>query len=147
MSSPFVHLHCHSHFSLLDGASPIKKLVARAKELEMNALALTAQTDDPLGVGGQQLAINSRLVIKTFEKRAARHLDQILKARFVLGQQCQVIARSAAGVGATLVEAAIGGDIGFVADDRIDTLGFTGFIKLQRAVHIAMIGQRQRIHL
>ncbi len=41
MSSPFVHLHCHSHFSLLDGASPIKKLVARAKELGMNALALT----------------------------------------------------------------------------------------------------------
>ena len=41
MSSPFVHLHCHSHYSLLDGASPIKKLVNRAKELDMNALALT----------------------------------------------------------------------------------------------------------
>ncbi|HMO84884.1 MAG TPA: PHP domain-containing protein, partial [Lacipirellulaceae bacterium] len=38
---PFVHLHCHSHFSLLDGASPIKGLVGRAKELGMNALALT----------------------------------------------------------------------------------------------------------
>ena len=38
---PFVHLHCHSHYSLLDGASPIKKLVLRAKEMGMNALALT----------------------------------------------------------------------------------------------------------
>ena len=38
---PFVHLHCHSHFSLLDGASPIKGLISRAKELGMNALALT----------------------------------------------------------------------------------------------------------
>jgi DNA polymerase-3 subunit alpha len=38
---PFVHLHCHSHYSLLDGASPIKGLVHRAKELGMNALALT----------------------------------------------------------------------------------------------------------
>ena len=38
---PFVHLHCHSHFSLLDGASPIDGLVERAKELGMNALALT----------------------------------------------------------------------------------------------------------
>ncbi len=38
---PFVHLHCHSHFSLLDGASPIEGLVTRAKELGMNALALT----------------------------------------------------------------------------------------------------------
>ena len=41
MSGQFVHLHCHSHYSLLDGASPIKKLVNRAKELGMNALALT----------------------------------------------------------------------------------------------------------
>ncbi|QEG37976.1 DNA polymerase III subunit alpha [Bythopirellula goksoeyrii] len=41
MSQQFVHLHCHSHYSLLDGASPIKKLVERAKELGMNALALT----------------------------------------------------------------------------------------------------------
>jgi len=38
---PFVHLHCHSHYSLLDGASPIKGLVKRAKEHGMNALALT----------------------------------------------------------------------------------------------------------
>lgn len=37
----FVHLHCHSHFSLLDGASPIDRLVARTKEHGMNALALT----------------------------------------------------------------------------------------------------------
>ena len=40
-TQPFVHLHCHSHFSLLDGASPIDKLVARAKELGMNGLAIT----------------------------------------------------------------------------------------------------------
>jgi DNA polymerase-3 subunit alpha len=38
---PFVHLHCHSHYSLLDGASRIPELVARAKGLGMNALALT----------------------------------------------------------------------------------------------------------
>jgi len=38
---PFVHLHCHSHYSLLDGASPIGKLVKRAKSHGMNALALT----------------------------------------------------------------------------------------------------------
>jgi DNA polymerase-3 subunit alpha len=42
MSTPsFVHLHCHSHYSLLDGASPIDRLVARTAELGMNALAIT----------------------------------------------------------------------------------------------------------
>jgi DNA polymerase-3 subunit alpha len=38
---PFVHLHCHSHYSLLDGASEIGALVKRAKAHGMNALALT----------------------------------------------------------------------------------------------------------
>ena len=37
----FVHLHCHSHYSLLDGAAPIGGLVEQAKHLGMNALALT----------------------------------------------------------------------------------------------------------
>ena len=38
---PFTHLHCHSHFSLLDGLSKIEPLVERAKELGMESLALT----------------------------------------------------------------------------------------------------------
>ena len=40
-SRPFVHLHCHSHYSLLDGASKLPALVQRAKTLGMNALAVT----------------------------------------------------------------------------------------------------------
>ena len=38
---PFVHLHCHSHYSLLDGAATIGKLVQRTVDHGMNALALT----------------------------------------------------------------------------------------------------------
>jgi DNA polymerase III subunit alpha len=37
----FVHLHVHSEYSLLDGYSKIKKLVTRAKEMGMPAVALT----------------------------------------------------------------------------------------------------------
>src|SRR5690606_10635638 len=37
----FVHLHCHSEYSLLDGANRIDDLIARAQELEMPALAIT----------------------------------------------------------------------------------------------------------
>jgi len=37
----FVHLHVHSEYSLLDGFGSIKKLVRRAKALDMPALALT----------------------------------------------------------------------------------------------------------
>lgn len=37
----FVHLHTHSHYSLLDGLSKIDALVARTKELGMDSLAVT----------------------------------------------------------------------------------------------------------
>lgn len=37
----FVHLHVHTEYSLLDGASRIKDLVAAAKEAGMEALAIT----------------------------------------------------------------------------------------------------------
>jgi DNA polymerase-3 subunit alpha len=37
----FVHLHVHTDFSLLDGASSYKRMIARAKELGQGALAIT----------------------------------------------------------------------------------------------------------
>jgi DNA polymerase-3 subunit alpha len=37
----FVHLHCHSEYSLLDGANRIEGLIDRATELEQPALAIT----------------------------------------------------------------------------------------------------------
>ena len=45
LPSEFVELHCHSVFSLLDGASEPEALVARAKALGMPALALTDHED------------------------------------------------------------------------------------------------------
>lgn len=41
MASKFVHLHTHSHYSLLDGLSKTKDLVKKAKEYGMSALAIT----------------------------------------------------------------------------------------------------------
>src|SRR3954452_16440381 len=38
---PFVHLHCHSHYSLLDGASRVPELIATVKGHGMNACAIT----------------------------------------------------------------------------------------------------------
>ena len=41
MTKKFTHLHLHTEFSLLDGACRIKELVKRAKELNMDSLAIT----------------------------------------------------------------------------------------------------------
>jgi DNA polymerase-3 subunit alpha len=37
----FVHLHCHTHYSLLDGACKIPDLAARVKALGMDSIAIT----------------------------------------------------------------------------------------------------------
>ena len=37
----FTHLHLHTEYSLLDGACRIKELIKRAKELNMDSLAIT----------------------------------------------------------------------------------------------------------
>ncbi|RDY25942.1 DNA polymerase III subunit alpha [Romboutsia weinsteinii] len=41
MNKDFVHLHVHTEYSLLDGFSRVKKLVSRAKELNMSSIAIT----------------------------------------------------------------------------------------------------------
>ncbi|MBM4408081.1 MAG: DNA polymerase III subunit alpha, partial [Chloroflexi bacterium] len=48
MTVPYAELHCHSQFSLLDGASAPGELVERAVELGLEALAIT----DRLGLYG-----------------------------------------------------------------------------------------------
>ncbi len=41
LNMKFVHLHVHSHYSLLDGLAKIDQIIARTKELGMDAIALT----------------------------------------------------------------------------------------------------------
>ena len=41
MNRPFVHLHVHSEYSLVDGLIRIPELVARVRALRMPAIAIT----------------------------------------------------------------------------------------------------------
>ncbi|MBM81507.1 MAG: DNA polymerase III subunit alpha, partial [Planctomycetaceae bacterium] len=40
-SQPFVHLHCHSQYSMLDGANRLGDLITKVKDCDMNAVAVT----------------------------------------------------------------------------------------------------------
>lgn len=40
-TKPFAHLHCHTHYSLLDGVNRIPDLVKQVKNLGMNSIAMT----------------------------------------------------------------------------------------------------------
>lgn len=37
----FVHLHLHTQYSILDGAANIERVLAKAQQLEMPAIAIT----------------------------------------------------------------------------------------------------------
>jgi len=41
IAQPFVHLHVHTEYSLLDGSAKIKDLIARTKEMGMDSIAIT----------------------------------------------------------------------------------------------------------
>ncbi len=43
MPTPFVHLHLHTEFSLVDGTVRIKALIEKTLELGMPAVAITDQ--------------------------------------------------------------------------------------------------------
>ena len=42
----YAELHCHTHFSFLDGASPPDELAERAAELGLSGLAVTDHNEE-----------------------------------------------------------------------------------------------------
>ncbi len=55
----FAHLHVHTPFSFLDGASNIERMVARAKEMGMSSLAVTDHDNVSAAVRFQKAALSS----------------------------------------------------------------------------------------
>ncbi|MBN1834898.1 MAG: DNA polymerase III subunit alpha [Spirochaetales bacterium] len=96
----FVHLHTHSDFSLLDGAATVGRLVAKAKQMRMPALALTDHGNmfgalrfylecrkeeiNPIIGSEVYLAPESRL-LKSGGEKGARYHHLVLLARDVEG--------------------------------------------------------------
>jgi error-prone DNA polymerase len=83
MTESYVELHCHSAFSLLDGAALPETLIARAKELGYPAVALTdhdelggavrfAQAGSEVGIGaiiGAELTVGTHHLVLLAETR------------------------------------------------------------------------------
>ncbi len=95
MLDAFVHLHVHTQYSLLDGAATIKKLIAKAKALDMPAIAITdhgsmygvidfykealKQGIKPIIGCEVYVAANSRFDKKPTDKEASYHLVLLCK--------------------------------------------------------------------
>ena len=93
----FVHLHTHSPFSFLDGASSIEALVERAAQLDMPALAITDHNNVSAAVKFHQIA--SRAGIKPIQGTEAElpggyHLTLIACSPRGYTSLCRLLTRS-----------------------------------------------------
>ena len=79
----FVHLHTHSHYSLLDGLAKIDDLIGHAKELGMKTLALTDHGNLYGAVEFYKKALKAEikpiLGVEAYIAKGSRHEKQPLK--------------------------------------------------------------------
>ena len=94
----------------------------------------------------QQFLVDARFVVKTIQVRFGDDLDQVLVTGLIFGEQNQMISRIARTAG-LFVEARTGGDIGLATDDRFQALFVGRLVKFDRAIHAAMVGDRDRRHV
>ncbi len=93
----FVHLHCHTPFSFLDGASQVEDLVQRAAELEMPALAVTDH--DNLSAAVQFAQAAAKFGLKAIQGAEvsladASHLTLLAEDARGYGSLCRLVTRS-----------------------------------------------------
>ncbi|MBP5518516.1 MAG: DNA polymerase III subunit alpha [Bacteroidales bacterium] len=87
MSTPFVHLHLHSHYSILDGMGKIEDYIARAMELDMPAMALTDH--------GVMYGVKDFLdAIKKAEKKTGKSLKPIVGCEVYVAPESRFIKKA-----------------------------------------------------
>ena len=99
----------------------------------------------PSRMRGEQFLVDPRLVIHPVEMRGRDQLDEIAIAGLVLRQQGEMIRRVALGIRSVLDRARR--HVGLAADDRLDPGGRRRLVKFDRAVQVAVVGDRDRRHL
>ena len=100
------------------------------------------QCDQPLVVRPQQLQIDTRTVIKALHIRLRDHVAEVMIARLVFAQEHQMIALAVECV--DLVKARARRDIDLAADDGLDARRLCRLVKVDHAVHIAVVGDGDR---
>lgn len=92
----------------------------------------------------KELFVDARFVVETLEMRRGCELDQIFVAGVIFCEQGEMVALVVDA--RSFVEAGAVRDICFHADDRFDLVFFAQFVKFDRAVHVAMVGESHRRH-
>ncbi len=125
------------------GDAPRLVLFAGLQGARHFAVQARRQPDEPLGVLGQVLAIDARLVVVAVEMGVGDDPAQVLVAGPVLRQQDQVVRLRVSLALAIGHRAAC--DVRLDADDRLDLGLLARLVEGDRAVQRAVVGQAERV--
>jgi len=118
----FVHLHLHSHYSLLDGATRIEALVARAKEYNMPAVAITDHGNMfgaiEFYLAAQKAGIKPIIGAELYIARGDRRVKEVVEGRE--SYHLVLLAQNLTGYHNLLRLSSIGYTEGFYRRPRID---------------------------
>ena len=129
--------------AVLAGQAAGRLPVVDLERLRDLAAEAGGEADEALGVAGEVLAVDPRLVVVAVEVGVGEEPAEVPVADEVLRQQDEV---ERLGVGLPLAVAhGPAGDVGLHADDRPDPLGLRGLVEGDRAVEGAVVGQGERI--
>lgn len=120
--SKFTHLHVHTQYSILDGASKIKELLAKAKEDGMPAVAITDH-GNMFGVKdfwdqAKKEGIKPIIGIETYVAANGRHVKE--KGKGNRGHHLILLAKNKTGYKNLMKLSSIGFTEGFYHNARID---------------------------
>ena len=114
-------------------------VLARKKKARNTPRKAGREADDAVRMLFEDGIVDARAVVVAVYKGKRIELDEVDVARLVFGEQDKVIG--------LLIDvlAVVVHDVEFAADDRLDLIFLALFGKLQGGVHVAVIGDRNRV--
>ena len=91
----------------------------------------------------ETVVIHPGLVVETLQVSLGAQFEQVAVAGVVLGQQKEVVALGIQGLVPTAHGPTPLGQVGLDAQHRVDAVSTTGPVEVDRAMHDAVVGQRQ----
>ena len=122
----------------------LREIVAEDELAEL-AGGAAGEADQPVVVRFEQLLVDTGNMVETLGVGERRHLDEVLEAGLVLGQQREVVGGIATALAVTL-GAPARGNVRLVADDRIESGSLAFLVELDGAEEIAVIGEGAGVH-
>src|SRR4030095_5906354 len=100
------------------------------------------QDEQPVGVLGQELAIDAGLVVEPLEVRLRHKLDEVLVARAVPYEDREVVGSLVAAVLRAPLLASPRRHVELAAEDRLDARLLRGEVEIDRPKEVAVVGER-----